>query len=194
MNSLTRRTLLVAFVVLAAVASAFLLEFILTVKPDRPFGHTRMGRWTGWVALAFFLLAFGYSIRKRWGPEPRWSKGWFRVHMGAGVISPIVALIHSGSHFHALAPIMALAALAAVSLSGLVGQALHYSAVRMLREQRYELAEQGLGEDEIEKRLHALASQEQIVRIWQYIHAPAAMMLIVLLILHIGGTVYFGGW
>jgi len=194
MTSLTRRSLLIAFIVLAAIGGAFLLEIILTVRPDRPFGHTRMGRVTGWVALAFMLLVFGYSIRKRWGPNPRWSKGWFRVHMGAGVISPILALIHSGAHFHALTPILAMVALAVVSLSGIVGQALHYLALRTLHEQRHELANQGLEEEEIEMRLHALAAREQAIRVWQYLHAPVTVMFIVLLLLHIGGAVYFGGW
>ena len=194
MTPLTRRTLLIAFIVLAAVSGALFVEFLLTVRPDRPFGHTRAGRLTGWVALGSLLLVFGYSIRKRWGPEPRWSKGWFRLHVCAGALSPIVALIHSGAHLHALAPILAMATLAFVSLSGIVGQALHYLAVRSLREQRHELADRGLTEDEVEAQLHALVAQEKVIRIWQYLHAPVTLTLVVLLLLHIGGAVYFGGW
>ena len=194
MAPLTRRTLLIAFIVLAGVSGGLLVESLLTVNPDRPFGHTRMGRLTGWVALSSLLLVFGYSIRKRWGPEPRWSKGWFRVHACAGAVTPIVALIHSGAHFHALTPILTMITLAIVSLSGIVGQALHYLVVRTLREQRHDLTDHGLSEGEIEAQLHALAAREKTIRIWQYLHAPVTVTLIVLLVLHIGGAIYFGGW
>jgi divalent metal cation (Fe/Co/Zn/Cd) transporter len=180
--------------VLAAVGGAFLVEFLLTVRPDRPFGHTRSGRMTGWAAVACLLLVFGYSIRKRWGRDRRWSKGWFRVHMGAGVLGTVVALVHSGAHFHALTPILTMIVLLIITLSGIVGQALHYPAVRMLHDRRHELLDQGVDEGEVEARLHVLAAREEVIRSWQYLHAPLTVVFAVLLLLHIAGSVYFGGW
>src|SRR5579885_1647097 len=194
MTPLTRRTLMIVVAVLAAAGGAFLVEFLLTVRPDRPFGHTRSGRMTGWGAVACLLLVFGYSIRKRWGRDRRWSKGWFRVHMGAGVMAPIVALVHSGAHFHALTPILTIIVLLIITVSGIVAQALHYPAVRMLHDRRHELLDQGVdeGEVEVEARLHVLAEREEVIRRWQYLHAPLTVVFAVLLILNIAGSVYFG--
>ncbi len=194
MSPLTRRASLVSVLVSLAVGGAFALEQLLTARPDRPFGHTQGGHLTGWVGLGVVLLVFVYSFRKRSAPERRWPKGWFRVHMAAGVLGPSLILIHAGNHFHALVPVLALLALGLVVLSGITGQAVHYMVLRTLHDRRRELARQGLSEDEIDARLHTMAAQEKVFRFWQYLHAPVTVTFLVLTLLHIGGALYFGGF
>jgi len=189
-----RRTILVAAFVLTTIAGAFTLEQVLSLRPDRPFGHTHMGHLAGWVGLGVIVLVFGYSFRKRSAPERRWPKGWLRVHTIAGVVGPVLILVHAGNHFHALVPILAMLALGLVVLSGITGQAIHYLILRTLQGRRRELAQQGLSKDEINARLHAMAAQEKAFRFWQYLHAPVTVTFLVLVLLHIGGALYFGGF
>lgn len=179
---------------LLAVAGAFVIEVLLTPRPERPFGHTQPGHITGWLGLGVVLFVFVYSFRKRYGPKPGWPKGWFRVHIVAGILGPVLVLIHAGAHFHALVPVLTLLALAIVVLSGVIGQAIHYLALRTMHERQRELVQQGLSKGEVEEQLYRLASQEETFRVWQYIHAPVTLIFAVLLVWHIGGALYFGGW
>ena len=41
------------------------IEYFLSTSPNRPFGHTQQGHFTGWVGLGMILLACGYPL-KRW--------------------------------------------------------------------------------------------------------------------------------
>ncbi|TAJ23501.1 MAG: hypothetical protein EPO64_11100 [Nitrospirae bacterium] len=194
MSPPTRRTILVSILVGIAIGGAFALEQLLTARPDRPFGHTHPGHVTGWIGLGLILLVFVYSYRKRTAPTRRWPKGWFRVHMAAGVAGPLLILVHAGNHFHALVPILAMLAMGLVVLSGIIGQAVHYMVLRTLHDQRRELIDQGLSDDEIDARLHTMASQEKAFRFWQYLHAPVTLTFLVLTLLHMGGALFFGGF
>lgn len=194
MSPLARRTILLAALALAAIAGSFALEQMLSLRPDRPFGHTHPGHVTGWIGLGLILLVFVYSYRKRSAPPQRWPKGWFRVHMAAGVAGPMLILVHAGNHFHALVPILAMLAMGLVVLNGIIGQAVHYMVLRTLQVQRRELTDQGLSDDEIDARLHTMASQEKVFRFWQYLHAPLTVTFLVLTLLHVGSALYFGGF
>ena len=193
MSLLARRTLIVAGLTIAAVAVALGIEYVLSPRPDQPFGHTQTGHAIGWAGLLLILLVFAYPIRKRFAKDRRWPKGWFQVHKAFGILGPILILIHSGAHFHALVPVLAMVAMGLVVVSGIAGQVLHYLALRTLNEQQRELAHQGLSEAEIQSRLHDLAGQEKTFRVWQCIHAPLTATFVVLMLLHIGGALYFGG-
>jgi len=80
-----------------------------------------------------------------------------------------------------------------VVVSGIVGQGVHYLALRTLNDRRRELHEEGLGPDEIDLRLHRMAAQEEAFRLWQSIHAPMTLMFLVLTAMHVIGALYFGG-
>jgi len=148
----------------------------------------------GWLGLGITLLVFVYPIKKRASQNRRWPRGWFRVHMVAGMMGPLVILLHSGAHLHALVPLLALTAMAVVTVSGIVGQGIHYLALRTLNDRRRQLHDQGLSADEIDLRLHGMAAQEKAFRLWQSIHAPMTLMFLVLTALHVVGAIYFGGF
>jgi hypothetical protein len=147
----------------------------------------------GWIGLGVTLLVFVYPIKKRLNQNNRWPRGWFQVHMLAGVIGPLLILLHSGAHVHALVPLIALAAMIVVVVSGIVGQSVHYLALRTLNDRRRELHGEGLGSDEIDLCLHRMAAQEEAFRLWQSIHAPMTLMFLVLTAMHVIGALYFGG-
>ncbi len=140
------------------------------------------------------LLVFAYPARKQMRPNQVWSKPGLYLHEILGVLGPLFVLIHSGAHFHAQVPVLALAALGLVVVSGIVGQVLHRVAFRNLYEQRHELTRQGLTEDAIETRVAELASQEGILRWWPWVHVPLTAVFLVLSVIHIGTALYYGGF
>lgn len=85
-------------------------------------------------------------------------------------------------------------AMGVVAVSGVVGVAVHRKALSLMKTQRVELLSQGFSPEDVENRLYELASAEETFRIWQIIHAPMAVIFSALVIIHIVGALYFGGW
>ena len=193
MTPVIRRLLIVVSLLLIAVAGALFFEALLSQRTVLSFGHTQRGHITGWIGLAVILFVFVYPIKKRIARNRPWPRGWLQVHMVAGVVGPLLIVIHSGAHLHALVPILAMVAMGIVALSGIIGQAVHYLALRTLNEERRKFLQQGASPEEVEARLHDFASREETFRLWQLIHAPMTLMFIVLVVLHVIGTMYFGG-
>jgi uncharacterized membrane protein YdcZ (DUF606 family) len=193
MTVLSRRLAIILFSVTAAVVAVWMMEAILSIGKPSPFAHTKQGHLMGWIGLGTTLLVFVYPIKKRMSRNRRWPRDWFRIHLIAGVMGPLFILLHSGAHLHALVPSLALMTMAVVVVSGIVGQGVHYLALRTLNDRRRQLHDQGLSADEIETYLHRLAAQEEAFRLWQSIHAPMTLMFLVLTVLHVLGAVYFGG-
>ena len=188
------RLLTIVIFVAVAVAAGWLIEAFLSIGKPSPFAHTRRGHLMGWLGLGITVLVFVYPIKKRVSQSRRWPREWFRVHMVAGVMGPLVILLHSGAHLHALVPLLALAAMAVVTVSGIVGQGVHYLALRTLNDRRRQLHDQGLSAEQIELDLHRMAAQEEAFRLWQSIHAPMTLMFLVLTAMHVVGAIYFGGF
>jgi len=194
MNPVFRRLLIVGGLTLFAVAGVLLFEVILIPITILSFGRTPQGQVTGWIGLAVILLVFGYPIRKRAHQNRRWPHKWLQIHMVAGVIGPLIIILHAGVlHMHAVVPILAMVAMGIVALSGLIGQHVHYLAFRALYTKRHELMEQGVSPEEVETRLLGVAAREKMFRVWQMIHAPMTLLFIALVALHVIGALYFGG-
>lgn len=193
MSALSRQSLLVLIGAIVFILVAFGVEWTLSLRSSRPFGHTQSGHVVGWAGFACILLACVYPIKKRSRRTLGWPKRWFHVHMVFGVLGPLVILVHSGAHFHALVPVAAMLAMGVVVLSGIVGQLLHYLAFREMNDHRRELAAQGLSETDIEAQIHSLVHQEEALRLWQCIHGPVTAIFVVLAMMHIAAALYFGG-
>ncbi len=194
MNPVFRRLLIVGGLTLFAVAGVLLFEVILTPITILTFGRTPQGQVTGWIGLAVILLVFGYPIRKRAHQNRRWPHRWLQIHMVAGVVGPLIIILHAGVlHMHAVVPILAMVAMGIVALSGLIGQHVHYLAFRALYTKRHELMEQGVSLEEVETRLLGVAAREKMFRVWQMIHGPMTLLFMALVALHVIGALYFGG-
>ncbi|MDH4194818.1 MAG: hypothetical protein OEY80_03825 [Nitrospirota bacterium] len=194
MPSLSRRTSLVLGLALVTVASALFLEYFLSVRADRPFGHTQVAHLVGWMGLVFIGFTFVYPVKRWMDPNQVWSQRWFQAHIVFGIVGPLVIFVHAGVHFHAWVPILALIAMVLVVMSGITGQALHYLAFRTLYERRHESAFEGMTEEAIDAHLHDLALQEETLRWWKCLHGPLTWAFVSLTLLHIGGVLYFGGF
>lgn len=193
MAPLFGRVVMIVLSIAAAIAVIWAVEAFLSIGRPSPFAHTHQGHLIGWLGLGTTLLVFVYPLKKRLAPNRRWPRDWFRVHLVAGVMGPLLILLHSGAHLHALVPSLALATMGVVAVSGIVGQGVHYLALRTLNDRRRLLHDQGLSPEEVEARLHRMAAQEEVFRLWQSIHAPMTIMFLVLTALHVIGAVYFGG-
>ena len=196
MMPVTRRLLIVAVLVMVAFAGVLAIESALSFVTILSFGRTPHGQVTGWIGLAIIVLVFGYPIRKRAHQNRLWPHRWLQIHMVAGVVGPLVIILHAGvlhHRMHALVSILALVAMGMVALSGIIGQHVHYLAFRVLYMKRHELLEQGVSPEESETRLLDIAAREKMFRVWQMIHAPLTIMFMVLVALHVIGALYFGG-
>ena len=193
MPTFSRRIVLVFGFVCLAIISAFLLEYYLSMNPSRPFGHTQMAHFLGWIGLGFIGLTFVYPLKRWWHPNQVWPKRWFQVHMVTGVLGPLIIFVHAGAHFHAWVPILALVAMVLVVMSGIVGQALHHWVFQQLYERRHQRAFEGMKEEIVEVQLHDLALQEEALRWWKCLHGPLTWLFVALALLHIGGALFFGG-
>ena len=193
MRTLSRRIHLVVWLIVFSMVSAWAIEIYLSTSPDQPFGHTKMAHIVGWVGLVMIGLTFVYPIKRRLHPNQVWPKKWFEIHQVLGIAGPFLILIHSGFHFHALVPVLALVAMALVVFSGITGQAIHYLAFQTLYQQRHELLAQGLSEEAVESRLHDLVMEVETLRAWRCLHGPLTLTFVVLTLVHIGGALYYGG-
>lgn len=190
---ITKRFLTVISCVVIAIATGFLVEVLLSFHSGWQFGHTQSGHIVGWVGLAVIMTVFVYSVKKRYARKSGWPKGWFLMHKVAGIVGPLLIVTHAGPHFHALVPILALLAMVIVTVSGVIGVAVHRKVRSLLNTKREELVAQGLSHQEVDERLFDLASDEETFRIWQIIHMPMVMIFLVLVIAHIFSALYFGG-
>lgn len=194
MTSLNRRIFLIALTVLVSSIAAWGVEVLLSLPAHWPFAHSRPGHAVGWLGLVVILLAYVYPLKKRYAPSTVWPKQWFKIHMLCGILGPLLILIHSGWHVHGGVAVLALLALGGVAISGVIGKTIHSAVLHTLTDQRRSLTEQGLSQEQIEQALSDIASQESMFRIWQIIHAPLAVIFMVLTMLHIMGVLFFGGF
>ncbi len=193
MTLITQRFIIVLACVAVAIATGLSIEAFLSFQSGWLFGHTQSGHIVGWTGLVVILTVFIYSFKKRYGRKPGWPKAWFIVHQIAGILGPLLILIHAGPHFHALVPIFALLTMVIVVVSGVIGVMIHRKALALLNTARKELVNQGLDNDDIEDRLYDLASGEETFRIWQIVHVPMVMVFLALVLIHVIGALYFGG-
>lgn len=193
MRNVTRRLVFLIVLTCAVVLVAFGVEYTLSRASERQFGHTQAGHVLGWIGLAMILVVFAYPAERWFHPNRVWSKPGLYIHESFGIVGPLLILVHSGAHFHAVVPVMALSALGLVVVSGIIGEFLHTLAFRSLYEQRHALAREGLTEEAIDSRLKELASKEGILRWWPWVHVPLTAVFVVLAFAHIIGALFFGG-
>lgn len=194
MSPLNRRSLLITIAISATIIAAWGMELLLSLLAHWPFAHSQSGHVLGWLGLAVILLTYVYPWKKRHAPSGIWPRKWFMIHMLCGVLGPILILIHSGWHLHAGVAVLALLAMGGTAISGIIGKTIHGAALRILSSQQHILTAQGLSQEQIRQILDDAASQESMFRMWQIIHAPLAVIFIVLTILHITSTIFFAGF
>lgn len=103
-------------------------------------------------ALVLLLTAFGWR-KRAYRSKLGTLEGWLQAHVYLGVLVLLVALFHSGFRFEDRVATAALATMAAVVVSGLVGAAFYTVYPRLLTE-----VQSNLSTAEISERLNRLAA------------------------------------
>ncbi len=117
---------LVAIVVPVVVISLALLAWI--VRRDSLYSSASdFGYWLGVVGGSLMLVLLIYPLRKRFkvlavlGPL----KHWFRFHLAAGIVGPVIVLFHSTFRVGSFNAAIALACMLLVVASGIVGRVIY---------------------------------------------------------------------
>jgi hypothetical protein len=103
---------------------------------------SRTGYWLGVAGGISMLLLFAYPLRKRLKFTYNWgaAKHWFVAHMILGVMGPWLILVHSTFAVRSTNAAVALYAMLAVALSGVIGRFLFVRLNTDLRGEKASLA------------------------------------------------------
>jgi hypothetical protein len=153
-----------------------------------------VGRYLGIPGTLLILLSFLYSLRKRkliaWGKP----KLLLTLHETFTWLGVVMILVHAGVHVYAILPWLALIAMLVNVISGMTGQLLLDRSRRFLGDKRQYYAAQGLGEEEIEKRLFWDATTFDLMKRWRVVHLPITLAFAGLGLAHILSIFLFWQW
>ncbi len=139
----------------------------------------------GVTGTLLILLSLSYSLRKRfwkWGGI----KKWLRFHELAAVSGTAIILWHTGLRVHNFTGWAAVLLLLALCTSGIVGRYLHMEINRELGRRKR------LGEDS--SSLSQLQWWRNEFQVWRRLHLPMTRLFLLILLVHILATTFYGGW
>lgn len=148
-------------------------------------GLVWIGRYLGIVGSILIVASFLYSLRKRKLIKSGSPKLFLHSHETLGWIGALFICIHSGIHFNAIVPWLALFSMLIVVASGLVGKYLLNASKEELLILKKELLISALNKDEIEKRLFFDSLLVDKMQKWRKIHMPLTALFVVFTLLHI---------
>ena len=179
----------------------FLLMFgsllLATVVTDALLHHFELvwiGRWLGIPGTLLILLSFFYSMRKRKVISFGKPKTLLTLHEILTWLGALMILVHAGVHVYTILPWLALAAMLVNVISGMTGKYLLDRSRRFLAEKKGLYSQQGLADDEIEKRLFWDATAFDLMKQWRAVHLPITLAFGVLGISHILTVLLFWEW
>lgn len=153
-----------------------------------------VGRYLGIPGTILILLSFTYSLRKRKRIQFSTPKRLLLMHKILTLTGALMILVHAGIHVYTLLPWLALAAMLVNVVSGLTGQFLLGRSQRYLDSEKQSYAQQGLTEEQIEKKLFRDAIAFGVMKKWRTIHLPITLAFGVLALIHIVSILLFWQW
>jgi hypothetical protein len=179
----------------------FLLMFgtliLATIVSDALLHHFDLvwiGRYLGIPGTLLILLSFFYSMRKRKLVSFGKPKTLLVLHETLAWLGTLMILVHAGIHVYAILPWLALIAMLVNVLSGMTGKFLLDRSRRFMAEKRAAYANQGLPEEELEKRLFWDATTFELMKKWRAVHLPITLAFAVLGLTHILSVFLFWQW
>ena len=169
----------------AAMYAVMVAAAILLDRGLHTMGLDHVGRYLGPVGMAFILLSFVYSLRKRKIISTGSPKKYLMAHEYLAWAGSVMILVHAGIHFNARLPWLATYMLLITVASGLVGKYLLKNASGSLEEHRRELIAGGSTGPEVEKMLFFDSVTVNAMKQWRVVHLPIALTLGILTILHV---------
>ena len=144
-----------------------------------------IGRWLGIPGTILILLSFFYSMRKRKVIKFGKPKTLLTLHETLTWVGALMILVHAGIHIYAILPWLALIAMLVNVISGMTGKYLLDRSRSFLAEKKEAHLQQGLSEEEIEKKLFWDATTFDLMKKWRAVHLPITLAFAVLGISHI---------
>ncbi len=153
-----------------------------------------IGRYLGIPGTLLILSSFVYSLRKRKIINRGKPKSLLAMHETLTWIGALLILVHAGIHIYSILPWLALLAMLVNVASGLTGKYLLERSRRFMAEKRDYYRQQGLDEDETERRLFRDAITFDLMKKWRTIHLPITLAFAVLGLIHILTIFLFWQW
>jgi hypothetical protein len=153
-----------------------------------------VGRYLGIPGTLLILLSLLYSMRKRKLVSFGKPKTLLKLHEALAWLGALMILVHAGIHVYAILPWLALGAMLVNVLSGMTGKFLLDRSRRFVAEKKAAYANQGLPEDEVEKRLFWDATTFDLMKKWRAVHLPITLAFAVLGLTHIFSIFLFWQW
>ncbi len=173
---------------------ALILATMITDALLHQFELIWVGRWLGIPGVMLILLSFFYSMRKRKKISFGKPKTLLILHETLTWIGALMILVHAGIHIYAILPWLAVAAMLINVISGMTGKYLLDRSRRFLAEKKDIHAQQGLTEEEIDKKLFWDATTFDLMKKWRAVHLPITLAFAVLGITHILSILLFWEW
>lgn len=189
-RSLFRREVLPLTLLFAALVAATLLVDAGLHKADSVW----VGRYLGIPGVLLIAASMLYSLRKRKVVAVGNPASLLKMHKAMAWSGSLLVMVHAGIHFNAVLPWLAIAAMLANVVSGLVGTFLLGRARTHVESRRKAMVERGLSPSEIETRLFGDASTLDLLKGWRVVHLPIALAFATLAVGHILVIFLFWGW
>ncbi len=173
---------------------ALILATAITDALLHQFDLVWVGRWLGIPGVLLILLSFFYSLRKRKKIRFGKPKILLIMHETLTWVGALMILVHAGIHFYTILPWLALFAMLINVISGMTGMYLLDRSRRFLAEKKESYSQQGLSEEEIEKKLFWDATTFDLMKKWRTVHLPITLAFAVLGLTHILSIFLFWEW
>ncbi|MFC2122264.1 hypothetical protein ACFLRP_01095 [Bacteroidota bacterium] len=154
----------------------------------------QIGRYLGIVGSCLFITSFIYSLRKRKIISIGSPTFFLNFHEYLGLLGVVLIIVHAGVHFNALLPWLALGLMLIVIASGFTGKHLLKKARSSLKSREAELRQQGLTNEEIERKLFIDAMTVNVMARWRSIHFMITGIFITLAAVHSITILLFWDW
>ena len=189
-NSLVKNEILPFVVILGSLITATILsDAILHL-----FDLIWIGRWLGIPGTLLILLSFFYSLRKRKKINFGKPKSLLALHETMAWIGALMILVHAGIHIYTLLPWLALAAMLINVISGMTGKYLLDRSRRFLATKRDFHIQNGLSEEEADRKLFWDATTYDLMKKWRAVHLPITLAFVALSLTHILSILMFWQW
>jgi len=173
---------------------SLILATIITDAILHLLGFTWIGRWLGIPGTILILLSFFYSMRKRKMISFGKPKTLLILHETLTWMGALMILVHAGVHIYSILPWLALIAMLINVISGMTGKYLLDRSRRHMSEKKATYLQQGLSEQELEKKLFWDATTFDVMKKWRVVHLPITLAFAVLGIAHILSIFLFWQW
>jgi len=173
---------------------ALIIATIITDALLHLFDLVWIGRWLGIPGVILIMLSFLYSMRKRKKISFGKPMTLLTLHETFTWLGALMILVHAGIHIYTILPWLALLAMLINVISGMTGKYLLDRSRRFLANKKAAYSQQGLSEDEIEKKLFFDSTTFDLMKKWRAVHLPITLAFAVLGITHILSIFMFWEW